>query len=546
MLCVPRMSPRISLKNERRGVTGRIDGVQVSKSDNMSTLQAKRPTTSLSVTRALSVPLSVRDIEPALLLVDADLWAKFHSHQNEMILTKSGRCLFPCLNFKAVNLDSKAIYTIHLDFETMDSHRFRFSSGRWSPAQPSERSGNDDFANSKSTVRSVLSQGLYMHPDLRQTGKHWMEKNMISFANVKLTNRVPEPDTQRLNGRSRENDYIQTGNHIFHLVSFHKYRPRIHLTQCSQQTRESTFSTTFTYDQTSFIAVTHYQNHRVNDLKKDHNPHAKGFRDTIGYSPSQSTKRRRMISSSSSTRSTESSLGTWSRLDKEENASDGEGQASEEFESDSMGNEGDSKRKFVHLCRQNKDDSAMVTISMARDTAQVTGHLKSSPGLIGHNQITMTTATMDTTQHKGVGSTRGNVPLFLTPEYGSIAKTRESKVVRTRGYNLGDISTSNELDRLQDVFVGTSSPLSTPQPRAARVHIDTAPASLFQVTNPMLPIPSNTNTSTDTAVELPNLSALALLNQATAECAALAEANSSAAIMPTHEAVIFDTAPSMS
>ncbi|KAF9357697.1 hypothetical protein BGX26_003275 [Mortierella sp. AD094] len=95
---------------------------------------------------------------PALLLMDEDLWGKFHSQQNEMIITKSGRCLFPCLRFKAVNLDPEALYTIRLDFEMIDPRRFRFCNGEWIPVHQLSRisdSSDEDIANP-----TVLSQEL--------------------------------------------------------------------------------------------------------------------------------------------------------------------------------------------------------------------------------------------------------------------------------------------------------------------------------------------------------------------------------------------------
>jgi len=60
----------------------------------------------------------------------------------------------------------------------------------------------------------------------------------------------------------------------------HKYQPRIHVVQANDifSMRWNAFNT-FTYDETSFIAVTAYQNEQITQLKIDHNPFAKGFRD---------------------------------------------------------------------------------------------------------------------------------------------------------------------------------------------------------------------------------------------------------------------------
>jgi len=62
--------------------------------------------------------------------------------------------------------------------------------------------------------------------------------------------------------------------------SMHKYQPRIHIVQANDifSMRWNAFNT-YTFDETSFIAVTAYQNEQITQLKIDHNPFAKGFRD---------------------------------------------------------------------------------------------------------------------------------------------------------------------------------------------------------------------------------------------------------------------------
>merc|ERR1719400_524259 len=67
------------------------------------------------------------------------------------------------------------------------------------------------------------------------------------------------------------------------LNSMHKYQPRFHLVRASDilQLPYSTFRT-YVFKECQFIAVTAYQNEKVTQLKIDHNPFAKGFRDTGG------------------------------------------------------------------------------------------------------------------------------------------------------------------------------------------------------------------------------------------------------------------------
>jgi hypothetical protein len=80
----------------------------------------------------------------------------------------------------------------------------------------------------------------------------------ISFANVKITN---DPD------KTVDSDMYLLAQ------SFHSYIPRLHI----ESEKESFI---FVFPETEFIVVTHYQNERVNYLKKQYNPHAKGFKSS--------------------------------------------------------------------------------------------------------------------------------------------------------------------------------------------------------------------------------------------------------------------------
>lgn len=67
----------------------------------------------------------------------------------------------------------------------------------------------------------------------------------------------------------------------------HKYQPRFHLVRASDiaQLPYATFRT-YVFKETEFIGVTAYQNEKITQLKIDHNPFAKGFRET-GHAKSQ-------------------------------------------------------------------------------------------------------------------------------------------------------------------------------------------------------------------------------------------------------------------
>ena len=67
------------------------------------------------------------------------------------------------------------------------------------------------------------------------------------------------------------------------LNSMHKYQPRFHLVRASDimQLPYSTFRT-YVFKECEFIGVTAYQNEKITQLKIDHNPFAKGFRESGG------------------------------------------------------------------------------------------------------------------------------------------------------------------------------------------------------------------------------------------------------------------------
>ena len=67
------------------------------------------------------------------------------------------------------------------------------------------------------------------------------------------------------------------------LNSMHKYQPRFHLVRANDilQLPYSTFRT-YVFKESQFIGVTAYQNEKITQLKIDHNPFAKGFRETGG------------------------------------------------------------------------------------------------------------------------------------------------------------------------------------------------------------------------------------------------------------------------
>ncbi|XP_061411068.1 T-box brain protein 1 [Lethenteron reissneri] len=186
-------------------------------------------------------------------LCNRALWIKFHRHQTEMIITKQGRRMFPFLSFTVSGLDPTAHYNIFVDVVLADPNHWRFQGGKWVPC------GKADT--------NVQGNRMYLHPDSPNTGAHWMRQE-ISFGKLKLTN--------------NKGGTNNTGQMIV-LQSLHKYQPRLHVVEVNEEGVEDATqpgrAQTFTFPETQFIAVTAYQNTDITQLKIDHNPFAKGFRD---------------------------------------------------------------------------------------------------------------------------------------------------------------------------------------------------------------------------------------------------------------------------
>ncbi|XP_067117044.1 T-box transcription factor TBX19 [Osmerus mordax] len=174
-------------------------------------------------------------------LEEAELWRKFKEVTNEMIVTKSGRRMFPVLKVSVSGLDPNAMYSLLLDFMPADTHRWKYVNGEWVTAGKPESHGNGC---------------VYIHPDSPNFGAHWM-KAPVSFNKVKLTN--------KLNG----------GGQIM-LNSLHKYEPQLHIVRVGGSHR---MVTNISFSETQFIAVTAYQNEEITTLKIKYNPFAKAFLD---------------------------------------------------------------------------------------------------------------------------------------------------------------------------------------------------------------------------------------------------------------------------
>ncbi|XP_068621056.1 T-box transcription factor TBX20-like isoform X1 [Battus philenor] len=184
-----------------------------------------------------------------------ELWDKFNELGTEMIITKTGRRMFPTVRVSFAGCRAEARYAVLLDVVPVDGKRYRYAyhrsswlvAGKADPPAPAR---------------------LYPHPDSPFAGDQ-LRKQVVSFEKVKLTN----------------NEMDKNGQLV--LNSMHKYQPRIHLVLRREgainapivDLEQEEFKT-FIFPECVFTAVTAYQNQLITKLKIDSNPFAKGFRDS--------------------------------------------------------------------------------------------------------------------------------------------------------------------------------------------------------------------------------------------------------------------------
>ncbi|NXY84610.1 EOMES protein, partial [Alcedo cyanopectus] len=202
---------------------------------------------------ALGVPAAGPGMRAQVFLCNRPLWLKFHRHQTEMIITKQGRRMFPFLSFNITGLNPTAHYNVFVEVVLADPNHWRFQGGKWVTCGKADN--------------NMQGNKVYVHPESPNTGAHWMRQE-ISFGKLKLTN-----------NKGANNNNAQ----MIVLQSLHKYQPRLHIVEVNEDgvedMNDSSKTQTFIFPETQFIAVTAYQNTDITQLKIDHNPFAKGFRD---------------------------------------------------------------------------------------------------------------------------------------------------------------------------------------------------------------------------------------------------------------------------
>ncbi|XP_019903810.1 T-box transcription factor TBX6L [Esox lucius] len=188
----------------------------------------------------------ISDLEVRVSLQGRELWEQFRGIRTEMLITKTGRRMFPCCKVTVTGLNPRGMYVFMMDMVPFDENKYKWSTDHW------EVSG---------MAEPHIPNRFFIHPDSPSLGKRWMQYP-VSFHKLKLTN-----STLNSNG-------------LVVLHSMQKYQPRLHIVQSPDPHNPPLGGyLCFTLPQAAFIAVTAYQNSEITKLKIDNNPFAKGFRD---------------------------------------------------------------------------------------------------------------------------------------------------------------------------------------------------------------------------------------------------------------------------
>ncbi|CAB1320032.1 unnamed protein product [Coregonus sp. 'balchen'] len=212
-----------------------------------ASLEQHAATQSAKLRTPKTLETEANEDDPKVNLEARDLWTQFHKFGTEMVITKSGRRMFPPFKARCTGLNQKAKYILLMDIVAADDFRYKFHNSGWMV------SGKAD---------PEMPKRMYIHPDSPASGEQWMSK-VVNFHKLKLTNNISD-------------------KHGFTILnSMHKYQPRFHVVRANDILKlpYSTFKT-YVFSETEFIAVTAYQNDKITQLKIDNNPFAKGFRDT--------------------------------------------------------------------------------------------------------------------------------------------------------------------------------------------------------------------------------------------------------------------------
>ncbi|XP_073504861.1 T-box-containing protein TBX6L-like isoform X2 [Phyllobates terribilis] len=161
-----------------------------------------------------------------------------------MILTKNGRRMFPEFSVSLTGLDPHGLYCLCVQAVPDGENRYKWRDGTWSMSGRAEPGP---------------PTRLYLHPESPAPGHRWMERP-ICFNRIRLTNNT-----------------LSQGGQIV-LQSMHRYYLRLFIIPTSNNGPRARPASSISFPETSFIAVTSYQNPKLSLLKIEENPFAKGIK----------------------------------------------------------------------------------------------------------------------------------------------------------------------------------------------------------------------------------------------------------------------------
>ena len=92
------------------------------------------------------------------------LWEAFSRVGTEMIITKSGRRMFPGIKVSVKGMEADRKYCVILDLVNVDEKRYKFNDGEWKVGGRSEPHHPRRF---------------FVHPDSPNTATHWENNQVI-------------------------------------------------------------------------------------------------------------------------------------------------------------------------------------------------------------------------------------------------------------------------------------------------------------------------------------------------------------------------------
>ena len=93
-----------------------------------------------------------------------------------MIITKTGRRMFPGIKVNISGMEAHENYVVILDFANVDEKRYKFSDGEWKLGGRCEPNHPKRF---------------FIHPDSPNTGSHWQQKTVSIIIINSKANSLP-------------------------------------------------------------------------------------------------------------------------------------------------------------------------------------------------------------------------------------------------------------------------------------------------------------------------------------------------------------------